>query len=320
MALLDRYLSAVGRHLPAEKLEDILSELRDDIQARLDERAGQLGRPLTTDDEAEVLRPYGRPLLMAARYAKQQQLIGPGWFPFYWMTLKVALAVVLAIQVALVALFIVMGRPTGEALGRLFQFPFGTAVHVFGWVTLVFGGLELFTTRASFAEKWDPRKLPPPTPVGLPPASRVETGIELVVSAVFATWWVALHDSSGMLHLPSAVLLSPAWSAFYLPILFLILASLLSKCVTLVRPDWSGFRVASGALCTAAGVAIAVWLLSSGPMFLPARAGHDAETLARILNSGMWWGIGVGVAIAIATTGWELWRWLRGRRSRQAIG
>ena len=43
MALLERYLDAVGRHLPPDQEEDILAELRDDIQAKYDQRAEQLG-------------------------------------------------------------------------------------------------------------------------------------------------------------------------------------------------------------------------------------------------------------------------------------
>lgn len=319
MALLERYLSAVGRHLPAGKEEDILAELRDDIQARLDERSSQLGRPLTVDEEADLLRPYGRPVLMAARYGTRQRLIGPEWFPFYWMTLKIALAVALAIQVALVVLLIVAGRPAGDAVGRLFAFPFQTAVTVFGWVTLVFGGLEAASARTRFADEWDPRKLPRPKPLGLPRPSRVEIAIELVVYAVFATWWVALRGSPQLMNLPPVIALAPAWAAFYWPVLLVVLASMVTKCVVLVRPDWTGFRMSANIALTLVGITIAVILLRAGPLFLPGEAGGEARELARLLNSVMRWGIAVGVSIALVITGADVWRWLRHRRASAGL-
>lgn len=318
MVLLERYLSAVGRHLPAAQKEDILAELRDDIQAGLDERAAQVGRPLTLDEEAEFLEPYGRPVLMAGRYARRKHLVGPGWFPFYWTTLKITLALVLTVQVALVVLSAIIGRPDGYSPDKLIAFPFQTAVAVFAWVTLVFAALETVTPSGKFADGWDPRKLPPPKPAGVPRPSRFEIAFELVISAAFVTWWVALRDSWGVAGLPPGLALSPAWSAFYLPVLLVVLASMLEKCVVLVRPDWTGFRLAGNVALTAVGVLIAAWVLSAGPLFLAADAGQ-AERLARLLNSLLRVSIAIGVLISVATTAAHVWRWARSR-SRQPVG
>jgi hypothetical protein len=59
MGLLERYLHAVRGYLPAATQDDIVAELGDDLRARFEERAAALGRPLTEDEEAELLRPYG---------------------------------------------------------------------------------------------------------------------------------------------------------------------------------------------------------------------------------------------------------------------
>jgi hypothetical protein len=53
MELLDRYLQAVRKHLPGKRQEDILAELRANLEAQLEDEEAELGRPLTRQ-EAEA--------------------------------------------------------------------------------------------------------------------------------------------------------------------------------------------------------------------------------------------------------------------------
>jgi hypothetical protein len=315
MPLLERYLDAVGRHLPADKEADILAELRDDIQARLDDRSSMLGRDLTEAEEAEVLRPYGRPILMASRYATQRQLVGPDWFPFYWTTLKIALAVALIAHVAVLVLLAIAARPTSAAVERLFAFPAGTALTVFAWVTLVFAVLERSGLRARFKDNWNPRTLPRAAVRGTRP-SRLGVGIELVIYAVFVTWWTAVHRSTDLLQLPPVLRLAPSWSTFYWPVLVMVLASMLAKCVVLVRPDWSVFRLGAGLLVTAGGIAVAGLALRAGPLVLAGQAGPDAQRLSELLNLVLRWSIAVAIVVALLTTAFDIRRWGRDHRRR----
>jgi hypothetical protein len=313
MPLLERYLYAVGRHLPPAKEADILAELRDDIQASLDERTAELGHALTPADEAAVLKRYGRPVLMASRYAPQRHLIGPDWLPYYWPTLKVALAVALIAHVAALVLLAIMGKPTGPMVDRLFAFPTGTAVTVFAVVTLVFAVLERAASQAWLEQKWNPMALPRAA-AGVPTPSRFDVAIELVVYAVFVTWWTAVHRSTGLLHMPPLLDLAPAWPGFYLPVLLVVLASMAVKSVVLVRPDLSVFRLAAGLLVTAAGIAVAGLVLSAGPLILPGQPGHEAERLAEVVNAVLRWSVGIAVVISLVTTAFDIWRWVRGRQ------
>ncbi|HOC18968.1 MAG TPA: hypothetical protein PKK95_11900 [Vicinamibacterales bacterium] len=311
MALLERYLDAVGRHLPPAEEEDILAELRDDIQAKYDRRAEELGRALTQDDEAELLRPYGRPIVLASRYRKPQHLVGPAWFPFYWNTLKIALAVALIVAVGLPLVLALMGRSPGAIVRALFNFP-ETALTVFAWVTIVFAAVEAFTSSTKFRDNWDPRSLPRPRPAGVARTSRFDVAIELGVSAAFLGWWTAAHRSPDLLFLPPVVALGPWWASVYLPLAALLLVSIVVKAVILVRPDWTGFRLAAGLLTTAAGTAIALFVAWSEPLLTGSGAG--GEKLAGILESLLRWSIGVAVVIAVTTTALEAWRYLRARR------
>jgi hypothetical protein len=53
--LLERYLQAIGEHLSTAAREDVLAELRANLQAQLDDRAEELNRPLTDADIAPIL-------------------------------------------------------------------------------------------------------------------------------------------------------------------------------------------------------------------------------------------------------------------------
>src|ERR1700740_432388 len=88
MELLDRYLQAVKKHLPWKRQDDIIAELRANLESQLEEKEAELGRPLTQSEAEEWLKQIGPPIQMAARYQPQQYLIGPTLFPIYWIVLK----------------------------------------------------------------------------------------------------------------------------------------------------------------------------------------------------------------------------------------
>ena len=167
--------------------------------------------------------------------------------------------------------------------------------------------------RGRLKEKWNPRSLPQVSGRADRP-SRVGVAIELIVDAVFVTWWTAVHRSTDLLLMPPILELGPAWPAFYLPVLLVVLASMAVKCVVLVRPDWTVFRLNAGLLVTAAGVGVAALVLRAGPLVVPGQSGPEARQLALLLNSVLRWSIGVAVVITILTTALEFWRWNRVRR------
>ena len=67
MEALERYLEAVGRHLRGARREDIVAELRANLEAQLDDKQAELGRPLTAQEMEDWLKQLGAPLQMAAR-------------------------------------------------------------------------------------------------------------------------------------------------------------------------------------------------------------------------------------------------------------
>src|SRR5689334_11763111 len=95
--LLDRYLAAVGRNLPAAQRSDILAELRDELLTKVEVKEEAAGRPLERDELEAVLLEAGHPLIVAGRYRRVQHLVGPEIFPMWWYALKITLGITAAV-------------------------------------------------------------------------------------------------------------------------------------------------------------------------------------------------------------------------------
>ena len=84
MTLVDRYLRAVRDYLPRGQQDDIINELSDNLQSRIEDEAAARGRPLSETEEAAILKEFGHPMAVAARYRGDERsvtfggrLIGP---------------------------------------------------------------------------------------------------------------------------------------------------------------------------------------------------------------------------------------------------
>src|SRR5271170_7182158 len=91
MELLDRYLAAVKKHLPWQRQDDIVAELRANLESQFEDKEAELGRPPTALEVEAILKQMGPPMQVAARYQTQQYLIGPALFPTYWYLLRLVL-------------------------------------------------------------------------------------------------------------------------------------------------------------------------------------------------------------------------------------
>ena len=67
MDLIERYLAAIRRNLPADKATDVTAELREDLLSRLEERVEALGRTLEKKVLSALIKDSGHPLVVASR-------------------------------------------------------------------------------------------------------------------------------------------------------------------------------------------------------------------------------------------------------------
>jgi hypothetical protein len=160
MDLIDRYVVEVARHLPAKSAEDVAAELRSLLSDAFEARAARTGRPKDEALAVEVLREFGEPEEVAARYRGPKQLIGPDWYPIFKSVALGVLLIPLAIKVIEVKLrMVATGGPVRWAdVWSYAQY----ACVSFAITVLVFVILERTVRDGGFATDgdWDPRDLP----------------------------------------------------------------------------------------------------------------------------------------------------------------
>jgi hypothetical protein len=247
MDLIDRYAHEVGQYLPHRLRADVEAELRSLLTDSVEEKALAGGVAPGEELAAKVLREFGAPKDVAARYAPEPQyLIGPRLYPSYVTAVKVMLPVVAAIVLALV----LAGRfrhpdepPSVAPLVRATGTFLWSAVENLGLMTLVFALVErAIRHREAAGPAWDPAKLPPVNdPDKISYFGRIFALYAIAALALLFNFfpdWVAVYASvnSGASAYP---LLTPAFSR-YLPLInaWWLLAFVLNVAV-LRRGRWT---------------------------------------------------------------------------------
>lgn len=164
MNLIDKYIAAVGKHLPRKNRADIEAEIRSTLEDMLEERKQATGEA-EDNTVIELLKEYGAPRDVAASYTGPRYLIGPRVYPTFELVTKIVVAVLLA--VTLVGLGIGLSRSSlagpeflktvGEGALNLL----GGLITAFGNIVLVFAILERVLPAKEFEEEeeWNPAEL-----------------------------------------------------------------------------------------------------------------------------------------------------------------
>jgi len=165
MELLERYLQAIRKRLPAKRRDDIVEELRANLLAEAEDMQEKLGRPLHPEEEEALIKHHGHPSVVAARYSPQQYLIGPKMFPYYWFALRTALGIAALVYAIVNSILLAVGTlDPSRIVSTVLGFIGIVAVQVTMWVTIVFVALEFavqrFGAKLDFMESWNPRTLP----------------------------------------------------------------------------------------------------------------------------------------------------------------
>jgi hypothetical protein len=319
MDLIDRYLTAVRRHLPRPQQDDIVSELSDSLRSEVEEREAALRRPLSEADQAELLKRRGHPWLMASRYLPQQYLIGPALYPYYRQALSmIVFWVVLPITLIGGALNAIYADNAMQVWGRMLGAAWNGALYSVGIVTVVFAILERERVRITALDNWNPARLPAGGDGREVPRS--ESVIGLVFGFTFLIWWTDVIRVPQFMSYdgePVSFTMAPIWTTLYLPILLSLVAWIAIQAIDLVRP-WRSLAVSI--------LDIALNLVNLVLIAIILRAGHFVDVVAaprfadradsfeRLLNNivaGTFIVIGV---ISVYELLYELWQISKARR------
>jgi|ERR1700694_2167664 len=251
MELLDRYLHEIKRYLPQGQKDDIAAEIGDDIASQVEDKESALGRPLSRDEEAELVKSYGHPKIVAGRYGPQQYLIGPTLLPFYFYTLRI-IGVILVILVA-----IAVAAHSGDGALSSFAFAWGlfwnSALLAIGLVTTIFAAIEYAAAKSGrgLSLKWDPRALPP---AGQRKVPILQSIFELIFSLIFLSWLLDVPGTRafffGLLGPGRAGLqygpfkLAESWHTILFALGTVAAVQIVVSIVNIVRPDWVRLRAA----------------------------------------------------------------------------
>jgi len=233
MELIERYLQEIGRHLPANRRADILSELRSSLNDSLEARTD--GQP---SDEAviQIIKDMGAPREVAASYYPEgQYLIGPELFPLFQLIIRIVMAATVGGQLisAIVSLTVSHRADFLEFLQILNSIP-----AALGSVVLVFAIMQWFNVHPDFKKKdFDPRSLPPLH--NDKPVHRGELVFSIVFGTLFLAFLVAFGTSGGFTVKYGVNLLTdPVLDKYYPWIGVSVVLGILLDIVLLWRGHW----------------------------------------------------------------------------------
>ena len=321
MDLIDRYLAAVRRHLPAKLQDDIVNELSDNLRSEAEELEHDAGHTLSNDEQAAMLKKHGHPWLMASKYLPQQQLIGSALFPYYRQALTmVVFWVVLPIALfggAMVALY--SDHPS-QAWTRVLGSAWNGAIYAVGIVTIIFAVLEHERVRFTALDNWNPRKLPDLTVGRHVPRSETIPG--LIAMLTFLIWWIGLLPTPPLTEYAGVsvrFVAAPIWAELYLPVMLVTAAGVAVGLVDLVRP-WRTM--------TMSVVDMVVNLMNAAVVGMLIKARHYVEVLGdpthgdRLTRADYWinasfsWTLMVIGAVILFDVLYELWLIARGGNAK----
>lgn len=325
MELLDRYLHAVKFWLPRKHQEDIVAELREDIQSQIEEREAALGRPLDEPEVASMLKQSGHPMLVAGRYRSPGPVIGPALLPAYWFVLKLVLLWILAPLLGLILLgsiaahgFTISGAGAAQIILAFWSGTF-TAI---GAITVVFAAIEKYQNGAKSLEKWDPRKLPRVRPgLTAQPTPRWNSIAELVFGGIFTVAYIQLFRTTFDFG-EARITLAPIWRDLYWPFLALLLCGLVVALISLLRPSWVWLRSAARLTINAATLVLAGLLFRAGTwvdVAIPSLPADRVEVVARVFNLTVFGTLAIIAIVTVVDSIQEARRIALARRTRPQL-
>ncbi|WP_144393880.1 hypothetical protein [Pleionea sediminis] len=239
MTLIENYLEHLKSYLPDNLKQEVSDELESVLMDKKEEQEDRANRPLTNDEEAQLLKELGHPMQVASSYLPNQELIGQEYFPAFKETLKTSLIIVFVATFLLNLSSILDNVNVIQAAITVVFSTLETGLFVFAVLTIIFYLIQQTPKSKSFLYEWSPQELPN-TSQKLK-ISRVDSLIELAVYGFFFVLWLSFFHQPIELGIKGSnlpVQLSPEWSLVYWPICFVFVTSLFVSIHKFIKASW----------------------------------------------------------------------------------
>ncbi len=285
--LVERYISAITRALPNKEAVDVVAEVREALFTQIESREADKGRDLNDGEIEALLKNYGAPMLVAARYDKQSYLIGPDTYPYFWPTLKTVIGMCAAFSILGAGYFALTDGRWTRFVPQALDIFLSAILPALGILLVVFILLDRSDAGKKISRNWKPSSLPKDDI--RKPISRFESAFALGWSVLFILWWINVVDFSNVFggdRRPSVELhFSSGWDAMYLPILVVMCVSAAGQLYDLMHPGWTRIRSIAHLAVGVATIAILVILLRSEILVIAGEGGSaDPAQAAKITS------------------------------------
>ncbi|MFO7636605.1 MAG: hypothetical protein R6W96_04790 [Clostridia bacterium] len=259
--LLQRYLHAVGKHIPEKKREESLMDLRRKIMERTGEENPGEAKIL------EAIRFFGKPADAARLYTGQgKHIVGPLLYDLYLLLLVIVVSAVGGgLFIAFLVSMITLEGSFSEVLSHFGEFLLAfiwAALAAVGSITVVFGILQRFGVEKELEwekKAFDPTRLPP---VGAR-KDRIKP-VEPIIGLVFIIAALVVFNT----YFKRGDIISREALEAYLPLWNIAwVAAMVIHVLQLIRGRWTAGLHAMEALSDGFGIYIVVTMIN-GPFLL----------------------------------------------------
>lgn len=162
-SMIDRYVAAATDGFPSKDNENVARDVRNALDDLVEAR---IAEGLTQEQaERSAVEELGNPRLFAEQFRQEpRSLIGPDLFHLWWKTIRVVIAIVVPLFMALAALehFASDSDNSAKLVGELIGGAFEGLIQGAFWVTLFFAIIQVTGTAKDLEndDPWTPEKLP----------------------------------------------------------------------------------------------------------------------------------------------------------------
>ncbi len=156
--VIEAYITEIAERLPRKQRNDVAFELRALLQEELHDKAGDSGQLADADMATRLVREFGRPADVAARYRPSLTVIDPADGHAFVRTSAIGMAIIWVL--GLVEMFQQPSSPGVSLLSIIGQWWVRVVIASLWWpgVLVVYHGLSSWSRRRALPTgEWDPR-------------------------------------------------------------------------------------------------------------------------------------------------------------------